>query len=48
MAVKTQLLRYVFLSNRAKSYSHHYPGLLGRFGSRSGIQNNSEIIFKLT
>jgi len=32
----------------AKSYSHHYPGLLRRFRSRSGLQNNSEIIIKLT
>jgi len=29
----------------AKTDSHHYPGLLGRFRSRSGLQN-SEIILK--
>jgi len=27
----------------AKLNSHHYPGLLGRYRSRSGLQNNSEI-----
>jgi len=31
----------------AKSHSHHYPGLVGRFWSRIGLQNNSEIILKL-
>jgi len=31
----------------AKSHSHHYPGLLRRFRSRRGLQNNSEIILKL-
>jgi len=31
----------------AKSHSNHYTGLLGRFLSRSGLQNNSEFILKL-
>jgi len=31
----------------AKLHSHHYPGLLGRFRSRSGLQNNSDIVLKL-
>jgi len=31
----------------AKLHSHHYPGLLGRFRSRRGLQNNSEIVLKL-
>jgi len=28
----------------AKLHSHQYPGLLGRFRSRGGLQNNSENI----
>jgi len=43
IAVKTQLLRYRFLTNTAKSHTHHFPGLLGRFPSKK----NSEIILKL-
>jgi len=31
----------------AKSHSHNYPGLLGRFWSRKRLQKNSEIILKL-
>jgi len=31
----------------AKSHSHHYPGILWHFRSRSDLQNNSEIILKL-
>jgi len=31
----------------AKSHSHNYPDLVGRFRSRSSLQNNSEIILKL-
>jgi len=31
----------------AKLHSHHYPGLLGRLRSRSGLQNNSEINLRL-
>jgi len=31
----------------AKSHFHHYPSLLGYFRSRSGLQNNSEVILKL-
>jgi len=31
----------------AKSHSHHHPGLLGRFRSRSDLHKNSENILKL-
>jgi len=56
IAVKTQLLRSLFFNKHtrfitihilAKSHSHHYPGLLKRFRSRSGLQNNSENILIL-
>jgi len=40
----TQLITIHIL---AKLHSHHYPGLLGRFRSRSGLQNNSAIVLKL-
>jgi len=32
----------------AKLHTRRYPGLLGRLRCRSGLQNNSEIILKLT
>jgi len=54
IAVKTQLLRWHFLTNTvddhthlAKLHTHHYPGLLGRLRCKSGLQNNSEIIPKV-
>jgi len=28
----------------SKSHFHHYPGILGRFRSRNGLHNDSEII----
>ena len=43
----TARTRSITIHILAKLHSHHYPGLLGRFRSRSGLQNNSGIVLKL-
>jgi len=32
----------------AKSHSHHYPGLLGSFRSRSGLHKNQKLFSNLS
>jgi len=39
--------RLITIHTLVKLHCHHCPGLLGRFRSRSGLQNNSEYTLKL-
>jgi len=40
------MVNTVLIDILAKLHFHHYPGVQGRFQSRSGLRTNSEIILK--